>query len=284
MLRVQLLLVVCAMLSRAAWSEERRYHDQYGVPAARRIHAQEATDNRITGGMPSSPTDNPYLAGLVITLTDNRTSICGGTLISSRKVLTAGQCWYDGQSQGRVMTVVLGSSKLFSGGVRRVATEIIAHPKFDPFKIINDLAMVTIQPLSSYSSSIMPAALPDYHVSSTFAGQSAKAVGYGKTKDKDILTTGQIQYSVFVPVISNAECRSFFNKSIDNNIVCTSGVNKWGACNGDGGTPLIVSLYPSHNMLIGVASFHSVLGCEAGRPVGYMRVSSYLPWIHSLQY
>lgn len=67
-------------------------------------------------------------------------------------------------------------------------------------------------------------------------------------------------------------------------IVCTSGTgsggNNVGACNGDSGGPLTIQRN-GQSVLIGIASFVSGVGCEAGWPTGFARVTSFVPWFNA---
>lgn len=50
-----------------------------------------------------------FQAGLRITLVSGEQSICGASLVSRNRLVTAGHCWYDGSNKAKTMFVVLGS-------------------------------------------------------------------------------------------------------------------------------------------------------------------------------
>ncbi|KAJ8704765.1 hypothetical protein PYW08_012085 [Mythimna loreyi] len=286
------LLVLSCLLVFISEGQGLGYHQDVGVPEAARIRQRELSQasSRIIGGMPSEWGDNPYLAGLLITLTTGQMSVCSGTLLTSKKVLTAAQCWYDGYSQGRNVEVVLDSLKLFTG-YRRPVTGISVHPGFDPRKMINDLAMLTLRWEVSFYKDVHPALLPPRGLNSTFQGMSARVSGFGKTSNWSPIGPDTVQNAVNVPVSGNTWWDCYYRLpqrpySYDK-LICTSGDNGWGACGGDLGGPLVIENYYNFtsknfsgtDLLIGVTSIMSPFGCQTGFATGYSRVTSFLDWI-----
>lgn len=99
-----------------------------------------------------------HQAGIIseIINTESR-GMCGGSLVSATKVLTAAHCWYDGQNQALKLTVVLGSVYLFRGGIRLETTDVQTHPQWTPLLIRNDIAVVTLPEAVGFSGeSIFP--------------------------------------------------------------------------------------------------------------------------------
>ncbi|KAJ8704755.1 hypothetical protein PYW08_012075 [Mythimna loreyi] len=271
-------LFACVLALVAGTDVARRYHQRVGVPTAKAIRRQESM--RVAGGFSSYLGEHPFLAGLVITLTTDETSVCGGTLLSHSRVLTTAQCWWDGYSQANRVLVVLGSIKLFSGGWRNVASTITVHPLYDADTVRNDIAMLKISYVS-YTSYIKPIPLPN-RINSTFVGSRAEVIGFGKTSEAGIVSNNQALRDVYVPVISNAKCAETFGDMVTSDVLCTSGENKKGPCGHDSGGPLILRYYSgSSDLLIGLVSFGAADGCTAGYPSGYTRVTSYLNWINS---
>ncbi|XP_026325337.1 serine protease SP24D-like [Hyposmocoma kahamanoa] len=103
-------------------NRERYYHETIGIEEAARIKAaEEATDFtgvRIVGGSNANLGQYPHMGGLVITLTNGATSVCGSSMLRNNRAVTAAHCWWDGRNQARQFTVVYGSVTLFSGGTR----------------------------------------------------------------------------------------------------------------------------------------------------------------------
>ena len=72
------------------------------------------------------------------------TSVCGASLISSTRLLTAAHCQDDGVFTAQFFTVVLGSNTLFSGGLRIVTSNVVVHPSWNAQNIANDIAVIRV--------------------------------------------------------------------------------------------------------------------------------------------
>nr|XP_049696773.1 collagenase-like [Helicoverpa armigera] len=257
-----------------------RYHRQVGIPAAARMMAQESM--RIVGGLSSFKGEHPFLAGLVITLKTGETSVCSGSLLNHYYVVSAAQCWYDGESEGKEVQAVLGSVSLFSGGTRVYAKTVTLHPEYDADKLLNDIAMMGFSYIS-FNSYVSPITLPVSYFSS-LAGYRAQIIGFGKTSTDGALNENASLRDVYVTVMNNTQCQEVYGSHVTAATICTSGEGGKGACGGDGGGPLILRRFigaAGKDLLVGVVSFTAGSGCEKGLPTGHTRVTSYLRWINS---
>ncbi|VVC87694.1 unnamed protein product [Leptidea sinapis] len=160
------------------------YHEQIGIKEASRIkQAETALDfdgSRIVGGWQSAVGSQPHLAGLVITLTTGRQSVCSASLVSNNRLVTAAHCWWDGQSQARQYVVVLGVTTLFTGGLRIATNNVRMHPNWNIFNANADVAVITV-PWVAYTNVIQPIALASGN--QEYVGTWAIAAGYGRTSD-----------------------------------------------------------------------------------------------------
>ncbi|KAF9814200.1 hypothetical protein SFRURICE_018100 [Spodoptera frugiperda] len=156
------------------------YHMRIGVPQATRIATLESM--RIVGGSAvNAATAIPHQVGIVARLTTGHQSVCGGSLISTTRVLTAAHCWFDGEVQARQFTIVLGSLTIFTGGTRIDTTAVTMHPSWNYLR--NDLAMVRISAVK-LSNTIQVIPLPTTaDVNQNFAGSTGVISGFGKTSD-----------------------------------------------------------------------------------------------------
>jgi secreted trypsin-like serine protease len=93
-----------------------------------------------------------FQAGLIIDLIGfNGNAVCGGSLISSNRAISAAHCWFDGINQAWRFTVILGSNLLFSGGTRLQTSVVVTHKKWTPSLIRNDIAVIYLPSEVSFS-------------------------------------------------------------------------------------------------------------------------------------
>ncbi|XP_013197969.1 brachyurin [Amyelois transitella] len=257
------------------------YLKNIGIPRAEQIRkAEEAYLNdasRIVGGVPAALGQYPYQAGLIsdiVGLTGR--GVCGGSLVTASRVITAAHCWFDGQNQAWRITVVLGSVLLFSGGNRIETSAVATHPSWLPLLVRNDVAVIYLPTPVTLSATINTIALPSGNqLSENFAGSTATASGFGVTSDGSGISTDQFLSHVSLNVITNSVCSYAFPFILQSSNICTSGVGGIGVCGGDSGGPLVVQR-DGRPVLIGITSFGSALGCEINLPSAYARVTSFL--------
>ncbi|XP_038206516.1 collagenase-like [Zerene cesonia] len=253
------------------------YHENIGIHEARKIQlAETALDfdgSRIVGGSQANLANHPHLGGLVITLTTGGTSVCGSSLLSNTRAVTAAHCWNDGRHQARQFVVVLGSLTLFSGGTRITTTNVQMHQNWNPRTANNDVAVIVINWVG-FSTNIQAINLASG--SNDYVGTWATAAGYGLTSDCDNTSRRQVN----LRVITNAECRNVYGSaSVVASTICTSGAGGVGTCGGDSGGPLQIGS-GSGRTLIGITSFGSAR-CQAGNPSAFARVTSFNSWIRA---
>ncbi|KAI9558312.1 hypothetical protein GHT06_015065 [Daphnia sinensis] len=224
--------------------------------------------NKIVGGTPAAEGEFPYQAAL------NLSGIfCGGTLISKSIVLTAAHC-LEGFSASPVNTfkVTVNTTKLSggNGAIVRGVRKFVTHPLFNPITFDNDVALLA---LSYPIKNVRLSKLPSAYTTSTYAGQTAVAVGWGATSFGGNLSNSLLKASV--TVLTNEACNLQYNNTITSNMVCASAPGK-DACQGDSGGPLLVK-----GVQIGITSFGE--GCADPRFAGvYTRVTRYLTWIQTI--
>ncbi|XP_045451471.1 collagenase-like [Melitaea cinxia] len=271
------LLIVVLGLALAVTAEEpifRDYHLEIGIPERARIDAAEAAadfdGSRIIGGQVSALGANPHLAGLQIELFNGQRSVCGASLISNTRLVTAAHCWSSPTTTARTFVVILGSVNYNSGGVRIRTSNVVMHPRYMNFEALNDVAVIRISHVN-FNNNIRPVALATG--SNQYVGVTAVAAGFGRTSDTGSVSS--VARHVSLQVIDNETCARTFRDARDPSILCTSNSGGRSPCGGDSGGPLAVG-----NTLIGIANFVSARGCAAG-PAAFARVTYFASWLSS---
>ncbi|XP_047535650.1 collagenase-like [Vanessa atalanta] len=279
---MKFLLVVVGLALAVAAEEEifSSYHEEIGIPEAARIKlAEEAQDfdgSRITGGQESALGAHPHLGGLVISLTDGRQSVCGSSLLTNNRAVTAAHCWRHGRVQARQFTVVLGSVRLFSGGVRINTNNVQVHGSYNEGTLNNDIAVIIMGHVS-FTNNIQRINLASG--SNNYVGTWATAAGFGRTAD-NAGTSNNLRH-VNLQVITNAVCANTFGSSaVISSTLCVATPNGRSTCSGDSGGPLAIGR-GSSGTLIGITSFGARAGCTRGFPAAFARVTSFNAWIRA---
>merc|ERR1719219_3156848 len=94
-----------------------------------------------------------------------------------------------------------------------------------------------------FSDRIRPACLLFSYANDKFEGKSVWLTGWGQTNVGANAAAPKKLQKVFVPVVSNQECKKTYGNEIKNDLLCTGSKGK-GACFGDSGGPA-VWLHPS---------------------------------------
>ncbi|CAG4937885.1 unnamed protein product [Parnassius apollo] len=174
-------------------------------------------------------------------MTNGATSVCGSSLLTNTRLVTAAHCWFDGRNQAREFTVVMGSTRLFFGGTRVVTSNVEVHSSYNPSNLNNDIAMITTAWIT-YNDNIRPINLPSGSLlNDNFAGTWAQAAGFGRTSDSTGITTDQFLSHVNLQVITNSVCQMFFGSAVVTSTLCTSGAGGTSTCGGDSGGPLSIN-------------------------------------------
>ncbi|XP_037037442.1 chymotrypsin-2-like [Bradysia coprophila] len=219
-----------------------------------------------------TPQENlpPYMASL---RSHSNVHFCGGTIISTRHILTAAQC-----TIGRTATsvnVVVGTVLRTAAGVSYPSNSLIIHPRFDPKTLANDISLVHTAGLISLTDNVQIASI---NPSLTIDGVSARISGWGRTTES--LFDPDRLHTMTSTTIANTVCRSGQTPEntwrITNGKICTDNPStRGGICYGDEGGALVTG-----SEVVGVASFHS--HCNVSVPNIYERVAPHRIWIESI--
>ncbi|KAJ8918089.1 hypothetical protein NQ315_011546 [Exocentrus adspersus] len=201
-------------------------------------------DGRIVGGSNATIADFPYQVS--VQLMSSHT--CGGAIISSTWVLTAGHCVEDVPIPS-FLSVRVGSTYRGTGGQVYTIVKIISHPNYSSKTLDYDIALLQSSVAIS-TSNAQPVPLPSPGTGPA-AGSTAIVTGWGKLSEEGPLSS--ILQVVQLPVISQQSCRSAYTTSaITDRMFCAGylGVGGKDACQGDSGGPVVVN-----GVLVGLVSW-----------------------------
>ncbi|XP_059488460.1 brachyurin-like [Neocloeon triangulifer] len=205
-------------------------------------------------------------------------SLCGGTLISARWVLTACHC-----------TEYISLAIVYAGGVDqtisepfesfRYSTKFWCHEEYNYNYVNNDIAVIQLENsfvLNQYINVIQLPRTSD--ATNTFAGTVATVAGFGKVNDSSLASPYLL--TVDLDVIINSRCAAYYGgATVISSTICTGDDPIKSICEGDSGSALMYKELSTNRFTqIGIVSFGSIDGC-VGTPAGYARVTSFLNWI-----
>jgi secreted trypsin-like serine protease len=243
-------------------------------------------NSRIIGGDDVLPNAHPYQVALHVTQTAY-VGLCGGSIISTRSILTAGHC----VARSSIVEVIAGvhNRNIQEATQQRRtvnSTNYRVHPNFNPSNLNNDLAVLIAAVPFNLNVNVQLVRLPIQFATELFVGEPATSLGWGR-----ITVNGQPSNTLrraVNPVIANAQCSTVYGPSIVvASTICVSTVvgpnpPATGACHGDdGGVLSVPRVGDPRPIQIGVTSFFSPAGCVVGHPIVFERVTSHLPWIQA---
>lgn len=103
-------------------------------------------------------------------------------------------------------------------------------------------------------------------------------IGNGLRKNNDRTIAPILQYTELKTISMMSCLKSFPFLIFRKSVVCAKGEGHKSACRGDSGGPLVTP----NKSLIGLTSFGSPKGCEAGSTQVFTRISQYQDWIKEM--
>ncbi|KAI9553936.1 hypothetical protein GHT06_019207 [Daphnia sinensis] len=246
---------------------------QCGIGPAKTLTMEE---QRIVGG--TEAVENSWPG--IVALRKNGTFICGGSLLSRTKILTAAHCIATISPRDvKLLTVDLGIHVLLNqAAVTRKVKRMTRHRRFNARTFYSDIAILTLETPVEYSETISPVCLPSADSDDKYVDRDVTIIGWGSPIEGGFQS--HVLRQVTVQVMSNAKCQKFYagKDKIFDHMMCAAAPGK-DSCQGDSGGPLLVQSSPGSTWIqAGVVSWG--IGCARREYPGvFIRVSSFLNWI-----
>lgn len=159
---------------------------QQNHPALR--HRTFRPQTRIVNGAVADEYQFPWFASIRSHTADGLQSICGGSIISADRVLTAAHC-----THGYVaLTLGFGSTNIDMPRVTMSAASTVEHPRYNAENLNFDIAVVRLPQRLPFSAHIQAIRMPSRHQSAGgfFYTQMARVCGYGRASDGECRDSG----------------------------------------------------------------------------------------------
>ncbi|NXM30846.1 FAXD protein, partial [Oxyruncus cristatus] len=234
----------------------------------------EHWDPRITGGMLCHRGHCPWQ---VLIRDSQGVGFCGGSLLSSRWVVTAAHC-LDLVSPHHV---TVGDFDKYQREFKeqKIAVERSwTHPHYDSNDYNGDIALLYLRSAVVFNEYAIPICLPSPGLAALLSEEGRLGVvsGWGATHARG--SPLRFLMKVRLPVVSVERCQRAMDRLVTDNMLCAGhGTAAADACKGDSGGPFTAS-HRNTWFLLGIVSWGE--GCaQHGKYGVYTRVANYIPWI-----
>lgn len=243
--------------------------------------ARNEIDSRIFRGMNATRGQFPYFAQILTNATEpNATEpdyiICGGSIISSRFILTAAHCL---ENYTRVM-VTLGIHNVGDKSTQQmhIANNTFIHKGYNLITGTNDIALIQLVDEIEFTDDIKPIPLS---CEITPTGVWTQVAGRGKTRTAATDFPQTLQWTNLLTIPNEICAKAYPRVDISSAKVCSFGKYKQSTCLGDSGSVLL-RVFNGTEAQIGVVNGGSTRGCDDSQISIFSRVSSYLDWIEKI--
>lgn len=208
--------------------------------------------SRIVGG--SLTTINK--AKFTVNLRNKGKFSCGGTLVTSKYVITAAHC-VEGLKASD-LSVVGGATYLSDKGIKRSVHKVFVSKDYNPSTVDMDIAVLELtSPMKGANISTIDLCKTQWKTNDQIT-----VYGWGQISEYNDKSSNQLR-TVTVPVIDQNRCSDMYkgNGKITRSMFCAGNLRGKDACIGDSGGPAIFN-----NQLCGVVSWGK--GCARSKYPG----------------
>ncbi|XP_054089819.1 serine protease grass-like isoform X2 [Zeugodacus cucurbitae] len=271
--------------------------DPKGLEILNEVECNRLSGDRVSNGKAATLGQYPFMALLKYNR-DGDQFLCGGTLITSRFVLTAAHCITQDLFRVRLgehdtsTAVDCDDSKrlcLPKTGEYEIA-QIFSHPDYSIRRLTHDVALLKLKTEVITQVHIKPICLPIsqlvYDQSNTIRHYTI--AGWGRTESNE--KSNVLQHAK-IPHQARDVCQRAFSRfgvNITHDHICAGGENRIDTCKGDSGGPLFATVpFKLFNNLIirrqvqfGIVSF-GLTGCGDRNVIAaaYSNLMEYMPWL-----
>jgi len=219
---------------------------------------------------------------------------CGGTVINSNWILTAGICVskYERPMETAQISVSLGR---FNLDVKETSAqdfevaEIVLHPNYTSVNYNNDIAVIRLSTHATFNNYVRPVCLwPSNKLElSEVIGKAGTVIGWGKTEKGEL---SNVLRQANMPVVSYGNClkieAGFFGHFLSGGNFCAGLLNGTSVCRGDAGGSMTFEENGIY-YIRGIVSFGRgivnktifEIVCDSSLFAIFTDVAQYLPWI-----
>lgn len=224
-------------------------------------------EGRIVGGNATTIDQIPYQ----VSLRSNNRHNCGGSIVSSKHVITAAHCINASPSR---YSILAGSTTRTGDENQQLkqVSRLVRHPGYNSSPIDHDIAIVFVATEFEFNKFVQAIKLPEFGVIPE-EGAIVTVSGWGTIRQGGGVLPNILQY-VSKPIVGNARCNVSYVGRVKEGMLC-AGTEEGGkdSCQGDSGGPLTLD-----GLLTGVVSWGRGCG-QKGFPGVYTRVSHYVDWV-----